>query len=344
MSSRATIYDVAKKAGVSPATVSRVFSQEDLVAEATRERVIEVARKLNFTTNRLAAGLRRGKTEAVSFVFPYNTPELMDVAQQKVNDHRYALMVQCTFRPDVEAELRALTLALEHRVAGLIWQPVGQPDDYRDILPMIRQSKTAVVMLERGDTIMPEADLVYHDTEKAAHVAVKHLREAGYRKLAYIYEDDNYVLRDHRVGQFRDAAGREALLVPCSPGDVERGVAPLLESMDEPIGFYADGDWTGLSLAESMQRRGLVPGRDAGLILLGDMLIGSRYRMAEMARPSISAMQRRQRQIVESCIDRLFRRIETPRQQQGAPERIAVPIDLVPRQSTQPNQHDTRTS
>lgn len=332
---RSTIYDVARRAKVSTATVSRVFSQQAPVSEKTRRRVMEATQQLQFSANRIAAGLRRGRSDAISLVMPFNTPELMDAAQQSANAHQYTLMVQFTFQPDVEAELRALKMALEHQVAGLIWQPTGRPEDYASILPSLNQSRTVVLLLENGAEIMPEADLIYHDTEHAVITGIEHLKAEGYHTLFYLYKGDSYVLRQHRREQFDTFAGDHSRVLACSPDDVATLLPAALEKAGAgPIGLFVDDDWTAMAAAQAVEAMGLRIPQDVGLILLGDMLIGNRFRVGEITRPTLSAMQRQQQKMACTCVEWLLERINDREEVSSSPRRLAIPLQLIVREST----------
>lgn len=331
-----TLDDIAKASRVSKGAVSQVLNNPEhpRFAPATRRRILKAAQRLEYTPNRVASGLRRGWSDAISLVLPFNTPELLDVAQQTANAHNHTLTVQCTFQPDVAAERRALEMALEHQAAGLIWQPTGQASDYGSILPRLARSRTRVVLLERGEDILPDADVVFHDTQRAAEEAISHLQAAGYRTRIFVSRMERYVLGRVRQAQFKQAAaGRDAVL--CCP--LEQMPTRLREALDTataPVGLYVDGDWTAMAMAESVEQLGLKIGRDVGLLMLGDMLIGNRYRLGEMTRPTLSAMQRQQAPLAERCVTRLIDRIAADPAEQPAPMRIPIRPELVPRQST----------
>ena len=67
---KTTIYDVAEEAGVSLATVSRVINGSNVVKPATRERVLDAIKKLDFNPNQIARGLATSKTTSIAIVFP----------------------------------------------------------------------------------------------------------------------------------------------------------------------------------------------------------------------------------------------------------------------------------
>ena len=335
--SAATIHDVARHAGVSPATVSRVYSGRAVVAEETRRRVLAAAEELQFSPNRMAAGLRRGRTNAISLIMPFNTPELMDAAQQAANARGFTLMVHCTFQPDVAAEVHALKMALDHQVAGLIWQPTGVCGDYASILPRLKRAASRVILLERGADILPEADLLYHDTEQAARDAVAHLRERGYRSLLHLSQDDGYRLRGQRRAEFQRAAGEDAAAITCSPEQVRDALETALRDAREPVGLYIDSDWMAFAAVQAIEALGYAIPRDVGLVILGDMLIGGRFRSGEIAQPSLTAMQRQQAQLARRCVERVFHAAEASDDEpsaEPAPLRLGVPLPLIARQST----------
>src|SRR5881296_2358812 len=97
MTGQATIYDVARRAGVSPSTVSRAFHSPDLLRDETRDHVREVARELGYVPNRAAGGLRSGRTSTLGLVVPDVAnaffASLVKAAQARARSADYAVLL-----------------------------------------------------------------------------------------------------------------------------------------------------------------------------------------------------------------------------------------------------------
>ncbi len=180
-----TIVDVAREAGVSPKTVSRVVNGNGYVSDATLERVQDAIDRLDYRVNRAAQSLVSDRTTTIGLVVPNVSnpffPEVFASIQQTALEQDYTVLVfQTQDRPDLER--RALDILDEHRVAGTILYIPSLPDDE---LRSRLQRQTAVVLIGHN-ALHDLAGIVQVDLYDAAFQAVKHLVQANCRILAYI--------------------------------------------------------------------------------------------------------------------------------------------------------------
>jgi DNA-binding LacI/PurR family transcriptional regulator len=132
----ATLYDVAKLAGVSPKTVSRVFNESHLVTGETRNRVNEAIRELDYHPNAIAASLKKQRTNTIGFVVPYGSsfvfqdPNMMEQlrgAHDQLTQEGYEVIVSAPiYQKDALEEISRL---VKHRnVDGVILYPAAGVD------------------------------------------------------------------------------------------------------------------------------------------------------------------------------------------------------------------------
>jgi LacI family transcriptional regulator/LacI family repressor for deo operon, udp, cdd, tsx, nupC, and nupG len=182
-----TIRDVASRAGVSPATVSRVFTRPDAVTLPTRQRVLAAAEELRYTPHPVARSLARGRTGNIGLVVPdiavaFSAVVVKAVAQRARQDD-HALFVADS--DDRAADEVRLARAMAPQVDGLLLlSPLMADDDLRDLAAAV-----PLVAVNRQLAGVP-AVLMTSDTA-AAH-AVEHLHALGHRKLAYLAGPDNW--------------------------------------------------------------------------------------------------------------------------------------------------------
>src|ERR1700757_1491241 len=124
----ATVKDIAATAGVSVATVSNVFNDKPNVGRATRQKVLRVAKQLDYRPNRAAQAMRTGRTRAIGLVLPDLTnPFFPELAQAVENTARSRGLLVCLIdsqsRPEGEAD--GFALLMQHAVDGIIWCPLG---------------------------------------------------------------------------------------------------------------------------------------------------------------------------------------------------------------------------
>lgn len=178
----ATIYQVAARAGVSPATVSRVLNGAT-VSPGYAERVREAADALNFRPNRTARTLRRRSSEVIALIIPDIENPFFTRLARGVEDSAMAAdlsVVLCNTDEDPRKEARYLDVALSEHMAGVILAPASESSN----LDALVARKTPVVTVDRAST--HDVDLVTMDNEQGGRTATSLLYEQGFRRVACI--------------------------------------------------------------------------------------------------------------------------------------------------------------
>ena len=227
----ATIKDVAREAGVSIATVSRVFNASAVVSEPTQRAVREVAARLNYWPNGAARSLITNRTQAIGVLLPDLFGEFyseilrgMDCTARKAGLH----VLVSSSHADAEEVLAALR-ALRGRIDGLI---VMAPDlDARDAVQSAA-TKIPLVLIDAGPGVEGCNTLSIANTE-GAHAVVRHLIRLGHRRIAVITGPPRNVDAQQRLAGYH-AALREAGL----PRVTELEIAG---DFTEPSGYEAGG-------------------------------------------------------------------------------------------------------
>lgn len=182
-----TIQDVARCAGVSVATVSRVINGKGHVRQALRERVERAVAELNYEPNLLARNWRTRTTRTVAAVIasiasPHEARTLQ-TAEQVALAHDYNIIL-CDTSRNAEVEARYLRMVRQRRVDGVLLNTMGQCQ--AEIRALTEQG-VPVVMLNRplGD-YGPLVDAVVVDSHRGAMEAVEHLIRVGHRRIGLL--------------------------------------------------------------------------------------------------------------------------------------------------------------
>ncbi len=233
----ATIKDVAKRAGVSPSTVSYALSGKRPISAAVRARVAQVVEELNFTPNALAHNLRKGSSGAVGLVFPFTdaTGEtelgFVATAAEALRD-AYTLSLFTGSRTPEEL----LSALRQNRVDGLILMQITRHDSRVELL---RRSDFPFALIgrpERADGL----SLVDFDFEGAAYLAIEHLVALGHRTIGSI---------DFPAGDREQGLGYALFLQQgCERAQHDFGVA-LVRQASGP------GFWDGYAATEKLLKR-----------------------------------------------------------------------------------------
>ena len=186
----ATIIDVAKEAGVSPKTVSRVVTGNGYVSDKTLQRVKQAIDQLGYRVNRAAQRLVSDRSTIIGLIVPTVSnpffPEVFASIQETALANDYTVSVFETLnQPDLER--RAINLLNEHRAAGLIVYIPQLPDEE---LQNLLQHHSATVLIGHN-SLRDVAGIVRVDLYDAAVQAVNHLVKIGRQHIAYLQSGIN---------------------------------------------------------------------------------------------------------------------------------------------------------
>jgi DNA-binding LacI/PurR family transcriptional regulator len=273
-----TSHDVAKKAGVSVATVSRVLNDSPLVTEAARRKVLRAVKALNYQPNRAAQRLRAGRSYIIGLIIsdiqnPFFTSVVRgieDVAYQ----HGYSLVL-CNSDEDPEKEKLYVNVMRLEEVAGVILASASEADPQVDDLITY---KIPVVAIDRqmGER---QVDSVLAANTEGAHRAVSHLIELGHQCIGFIglpltltpgkerYEGYRRALRDHQVPVLEDWV-RIADAKQQGGHDSARA---LLKDQPGITAFFVSNNLMTLGALDAIREQGLKIPDDISIIGFDDM-------------------------------------------------------------------------
>lgn len=305
--SRVTMLDVAERAGVSKASVSRFIGEDRaLLSDAIARRIEQAIAELGYRPNQMARGLKRGRTRLIGMLVadirnPYSIA-VMHGVETACRRHGYSLVVCNTDRDD-EQERQHLALLRAYNIEGLIVNTLGH---HRDELLELRREMPMVLVDRKVDRL--ESDLVGLDNPAAVGMALDHLLARGYRDLLLVTEPfDGTSSRIERVESFR--AGIE--LRPALTGTVAETCDMLAMRIGQFLGrpdhgpkalFCANGI-AALAATRVLRELGCHLFDDVGLIALDDLdwypLVGS----------GISALAQPTTEIGASAFECLLKRL-----------------------------------
>lgn len=243
---RVTVIEVAEAAGVSTATVVRALQGSPRVVPATRERVLEAARKLGYAPNPMARDLRGGnRVRAVGLVTADFTNAFQAAvaagAEQELRRAGLELLIAATDDdPSREPEL-ARTM-IDRRVSALLMMPDG---DDRDFLRADRTYGTPVVLVGRPAGGL-DVDVVTTEDDRAVAEATDQLLVLGHRRIAALAGRSDSFRAAQRLAGYRDSLARHgladsALVVTdlVTAAEARQAAAALLDGENPPTAVLA---------------------------------------------------------------------------------------------------------
>ncbi|MFO8069545.1 MAG: catabolite control protein A [Alkalibacterium sp.] len=206
-----TIYDVAREAGVSMATVSRVVNGNPNVKPTTRKKVLDVIERLDYRPNAVARGLASKKTTTVGVIIPDVTNLYFSSLARGIDDiatmYKYNIILANSDKNE-EKEVQVLNTLLAKQVDGVIFMGNKITEELR---AEFSRSRTPVVL---AGTVDPDAQVgsVNIDYEKATEDAVTMLIENGHKKIGFISEShDEPINGIYRLNGYKKALEKASL-------------------------------------------------------------------------------------------------------------------------------------
>ena len=181
---KVSIEDIAKATGVSRGTVSRAFNQRSDIKKETREKVLEIARKLNYLPNSSARGLAKGCSECVGIVVPdLLNPflsEMVTYIERSVRKHNLSASLALT---DGEMPLQEdiMMRMAAGKVDGIIITPCENPESVK--LVNWINTRVPVVALKQFEGM--ECDTVICNDNLASKLILEHLLDLGHQRIAF---------------------------------------------------------------------------------------------------------------------------------------------------------------
>ncbi len=277
-----TIGDVAERAKVSTATVSRVLAGIGRARPETEARVLAAARELDYRPSGVARSLKRRTTETLGLIVtdienPY-FPELVRAVEDAARAEGYAILL-CNAADDPEREAGYLELLVERRVDGLIIAASSLGGRHAEWLAA---APLPVVLI---NTAAADVDLpsIHSDNRAGSQLAAQHLLDLGHRRFGYLMPPPRNVDAPVRLAGVRDAladAGLDPDSIAIAAGAplVGGGEAAMLELLDrapDVTAVLAYNDLMAIGALRAVRRRGgSVPG-DVSVVGFDDVALAA---------------------------------------------------------------------
>ncbi len=184
----ATAKDVAKLAGVSAATVSRVLNNDPRISEETKKKVFQCVEKLDYRINSIARSLKTNKTYTIGFVCPEVANDFfMNIAQGVENElskQGYSVII-CNANENINEEEEKIRLLCEKYVDGIILIPTSNEGEH---LKQFKNEDRPIVLVDRLVEDF-KADAVLVDNINGCYNAIEYLINSGERRIGFIGGD-----------------------------------------------------------------------------------------------------------------------------------------------------------
>ncbi len=327
---RPTILDVASRAGVSPATVSRVLTQPGIVRLEKRKRVNDAILALGYVRDGTARALVSGNTGAVGIVVPTVDNAIFSRAVQalqlRLSEAGYRLLV-ASHEYDPTTETIAVRSLIEHGIDAMVLVGIDHAPELWTLVD------AAPIPLVLTWSIVDGRDCVGFDNRQAGRIAAEHLLSLGHRRFGIISGILNHNDRaSARIAGVRDVLANAGLGIPdwrisqqtFSLAGGRAGLAALLSLDEPPTAIIGGNDLLAAgALFEAQARCILVPEK---LSIIGM----DNLELSEHVTPALSTVNLPTAELGRRAAELVLARLVGA----GEPRAIELPIDLIVRKST----------
>ena len=321
----ANIKDIAKMAGVSVTTVSRVLNDHPYVSEEKRKAVIEIVEKLNYSQNANAVHLSKGKTNIVGVILPYiNHPcfdamvgGMMEVALA----HNYRVLL-CQTNYNKKEEMKSLHMLKTKQLDGLII--CSRANDWETIEPYA--SYGAIIACEDND--ISNISSVYTNHSAAFQLGMDYLIEKGYKKIGYCTgrklgpsSQKRFDVYKQQLQSIDEEVNEEWIFTECFT--LEDGVKvahKLKEMQDLPGALIVAGDEVAIGVMTEVEKLGIQVPEDLAIIGFDNQPISQVLQL--------TTIDQNLKEIGKTAFEMLHRKVNDESSKQ---EKLEIPYELVER-------------
>ncbi len=338
-SAAATIYDVAKRVGVSPMTVSRVVNGEANVREATRAAVQKAMHELQFRPNKAARSLAGAKEIRIGLLYnnpsvAYFTELLMGALEGSGRNGAQLVLDKCEI-----GDAQAATAAVRNLVKGgingiLLPAPMSERSD---LIAELKGKGISLVGMAPG-SFTGEITCVGIDDVKAAYEMTQYLIRLGHRRIGFVTGHPAHSSSKLRLAGFETAI-RDAGALMKSPLIAHgfysyrsgmEAAEEMLSTDTPPTAIFASNDDMASGVMSLAHRRGLDVPRDLSVVGFDDTTAGALW-------PTLTTIRQPISDIAKAAIDLIAQHVRDSRSaREVEAQNIVIPHHLIERESAVP--------
>ncbi|QHT62461.1 LacI family transcriptional regulator [Paenibacillus lycopersici] len=279
---KATIYDVAREAGVSIATVSNAINGKGNVSKKRRDQIFKIMEQMNYQPNVNASALMGKKTYTLGLLIPdISNPFFAEIAraiEDEAHQLNYSVIMCSTDNKDERVE-RYIALLEQKNVDGIL---IGTGLDNLDILTSLQARTIPVVMIAR-ETSALEVDTVVADDYVGGLMAARHLAGLGHRRIAILSEQWKVSSARERIRGFKQ--GLQDAQIPFDDDQIaicnylieegRRGAGELLGRAHRPTALFCCNDVLAIGAMQEARRLGIKVPEELSIVGFDDTILAA---------------------------------------------------------------------
>lgn len=302
------IKDIAKLAGVSPATVSFVLNNKKGVGEETRKKILDIIEQVNYIPNSVARNLASGKSRSIGVIVPDMSESYCSLLVRAITNYfskigYLTLITNSDLKPD--EEVKCFKYLMQNGVEGAIIIPSSQ-NPY-----MIKTEFNFPIVCVDGYIKGMDFDYVGINNYEVSYTAVSHLLKLGYKKVRCIWAGGNLTCLQERVDGYLQAmtdfglADNNSKIIQ-APDVIETGkivAKELFVNNDIPQAVFITGDLCAIGVCEYILEKGLRIPEDIAVIGFDDTPFAKYYKIP------LTTIHQPVQKIAQKALSMLYNRI-----------------------------------
>ena len=334
-SRQVTIKDIARQLNISPATVSRALKDHPDISKRTKKAVVELAASLNYQPNSIALSLRSKRTYTIGVIVPEIIHFFFSSAISGIEDIAYQAgynVIICQSNESYEREVANVNTLINNRVDGILISVSKNTEDSSH-LKRITDLGIPLIFFDRVcDDI--EAHKVIVEDERGAYLAVKHLIDKGYKKIAHLAGPETLIISKNRKQGYLRALKEhnieidESLLMVAD--NKEAGInamKKLLARQDKPDAIFSVNDNAAIGALQVIKNAGYKVPEEIALIGFSDD-----QKITSLVEPHLSSIAQPAFQIGQMAGKLFLKQIENPEPEKF--EKVVLDTQLIVRASS----------
>lgn len=319
-----TIKDVAKKAHVSVATVSRVINQKGYVNSETKQMVLDAIQELNYVPNELARSLFQKKSSIIAVVVPHLTSyyfaQLLEIIEDMIVNLDYRLMV-CNSHDDPEKESKYLKIFDQYNIDGLILiANTHRIEDYK---------KLNIPIVEIDHKLSEDIPSITSNNFLGGKLAAQKLINGGCKKIIHFRGPSDLMTVKQRTEGFKSVLDENSVnsfsydldFIKPSGEEIEK----VIQSNPDCDGVFCDSDVMAIHAIQAVYRMGRRVPEDVQVIGFDDIELGKIFK------PTLTTINQSREHIAEFAVKTLMKLIHKEELEQTHRK---IDVKLVERHST----------
>jgi LacI family transcriptional regulator len=274
-----TIHDIASRLGITASTVSRALNNHPRISAETKEKVLKVAKEINYKPNSIAVALRNGKSRLIGIIVPTVNrnffSSIVRGIEESANKLGYKVVITQSY-DNHDREVQTINALLDARVDGILVS-LGKGTKHYDHFKAVIQKGIPLVFFDRVANDLPICQVVIDDY-LAAYQVTEHLIEQGYSRIAHFNSPMKINIFRERFRGYKEALENYGMSVDpelliesnLQLEDGRQGVRKLLDNKVSFDAIFSASNYSIVGALQELQSRGIKTPHEVGLAGFGN--------------------------------------------------------------------------